>query len=187
MSDPIHERGKALEDNFYRNLDQTLIQKMKEEMQDAENKKGLASATGIDDDETLEKLVAAGVTAEALTSLSMVPLVTVAWSDGQIQENERDAIMKAAAESGIVSASASYGVLLAWLNSKPEPILLDSWKAYIHAIQETLDEAAYSQLKSKVLGRAKAVAEAAGGLLGMGTVSPSETKVLEELEATFGA
>ena len=186
MSDPIHERGKALEDNFYRNLDQELIQKMKAEMEDAETRKGLAAASGIDDDATLDKLVEVGISAEALTSLSMVPLVSVAWSDGQIQDNERDAIMKAAAQSGIVSATASYGILQAWLEAKPDPGLLDSWKAYIHSIKESLDETAFSQLKTKVMGRAQAVAEAAGGFLGMGSVSPSETKVLEELAAAFG-
>ena len=51
----------------------------------------------------------------------------------------------------------------------------------------TLRESARGALKEDLLGRARAVAEAAGGLLGFGNkVSKSEQAVLDDLEEAFG-
>ena len=42
-------------------------------------------------------------------------------------------------------------------------------------------------MREKILGRARAVAEAAGGILGFGSkISPEEEVVLAELEKAFG-
>ena len=41
------------------------------------------------------------------------------------------------------------------------------------------------QISSGTMGRAKAIAEAAGGFLGVASISPAEKKMLEELEWAF--
>lgn len=185
MSDQLHERGKALEGNFFRELDQKLLEDLRAEMQAQEQKQALQSASGIEDEETLDKLVQIGISPEVLTSFSLLPLVSVAWADGVVQDSERDAIMKAAATAGIVSDSAGFQVLQSWLAAKPNPEVLDSWKSYIGSLKAALDHAAFAQLKEKVIGRAREVAQAAGGFLGLGGISPSETAVLAELEEAF--
>ena len=66
-------------------------------------------------------------------------------------------------------------------------ISLESWKAYIGALKETLDGAALTQLKASILDRAEAVAKSAGGFLGLGNkVSDVERKVLDDLSNSFG-
>ena len=186
MSDKLHERGKALEDSFFRERDKQLLDRLRSEMEAKETKQALRDACGINDEATLDALVEVGISPEALTSFAMVPLVAVAWSDGVIQENERDAIMKAAATSGILSDSAGYKLLQAWLVTKPDPMLLSSWKSYIGSLKSTLDPAAFGQLKNNIMGRARDVAEAAGGFLGIiGKISPSEEKTIQELESAF--
>jgi hypothetical protein len=49
----------------------------------------------------------------------------------------------------------------------------------------SLQGAARDQLKSSSLGRARAVAEAAGGFLGLGSISAAEKKMLDQLERAF--
>jgi hypothetical protein len=48
-----------------------------------------------------------------------------------------------------------------------------------------LDEDTGAQLKNSVMGRARAVAEAAGGILGLASISSAEKQKLDELEWAF--
>ncbi len=78
-------------------------------------------------------------------------------------------------------------MLNCWLKNKPDGKLFAIWKEYAAALSQKIDEATRVTLKEGLLGRARAVAEAAGGILGLGNkVSKSEEKVLAELEEAFG-
>ena len=65
------------------------------------------------------------------------------------------------------------------------PELFDAWEAYIKALAAQLNDEQNRLLKNQILGFAKMVASAAGGILGFGKVSGSEEKVLHRIEAAF--
>ena len=186
MSDSLHDRGKAMEDVFFAEQDQKLLDKIREEMSAKESRHALEVASGISDDAVLDALVENGITPESLTSVALIPLVMVAWSDEKMENSEKAAILQAAEAAGIKPGSASYDTMSSWLSKKPNHDLLDAWKSYIGALKSTLDGAAFTQLKNSIVGRAEGVAKAAGGFLGLGPkVSESERKVLDELSAAF--
>ncbi len=185
MSDSLKQRGDALENMFFLEKDRALLQKIKADMESKEACKALAAVIGINDQVVVDGLVSVGVSAESLTSVSLIPLVAVAWSDGRIDEKERKAVLKAASDSGLLEGSAAYELLNSWLAVKPDDDLLDCWKKYVAALKESLDGPSFSQLKTTVLSRARNVAEAAGGFLGMMSISASEERVLGELENAF--
>lgn len=185
MSGSLSERGKALEDMFFTEKDRQLLEQLRKEMQDQENRKGLAAATGISNDALLDALVEQNLTAESMASVSLIPLVATAWADGKIDEAEREAVMEAASSNGIEKGSASHGLIDSWLKQRPSDELMETWKAYVATLKETLDAEAFSQLKSSILQRARDVSEAAGGILGFGKTSDSEAKVIAELESAF--
>ncbi len=62
---------------------------------------------------------------------------------------------------------------------------LSAWKDYVSALTSTMDTAARDKLKNEVLGRAQAVAESAGGFLGIGSISGEEEEKLDELARAF--
>jgi len=130
-------------------------------------------------------LVELAVEPETLVAFTLVPLVEVAWADGEIQPKERDAIIKAAIERGVEEGSPTCTLLSNWLNTQPDPQLLETWKGYMEELKESLGERSRAHMKSSIMGRARAVAEAAGGFLGMASISVAEKKKLEELEWTF--
>ena len=69
---------------------------------------------------------------------------------------------------------------------RPEAELLVAWKGYVKALTEALGPEERRSLEQDVLGRARAVAEAAGGFLGLGNpVSDAEQRMLEELAGAF--
>lgn len=185
-NDSLHDRGKAMEDLFFRDQDQQLLEKMKAELTAEEDRSSLISATGIDDVEVINQLMEHGVSVQTLAGIGLIPLVAVAWADGKMEDKEREAVLKAATESGIGPDHASYTLISGWLNDRPADSLLASWKDYVGALKSTLDQSAVDQIKRSVIDRAKRVADSAGGFLGIGSTSNVEQQVLEELEAAFG-
>jgi hypothetical protein len=184
--DDLQGRGKALENLFFENRDQELLQKIKSEIEGKEIRIALGAVSGIDNTEVLDGLMAIGVSPESLSAVSLIPLVAVAWSDKSMAANEKDAILKAADAAGIAKDSASFDLLGSWLEANPKSDLLDAWKAYVGVLKTTLDETSLSQLKASVLNRAESIAEAAGGFLGIGSVSDAERNMIAQLSQAFG-
>jgi hypothetical protein len=186
MSDHLKERANAMESLFYKRQDQELLQRIRDERVSKELRDQLSAASGLTDTNAIDSLAEVGVTADSLTAVAMIPLVSVAWADREMQGSEKDAILQAADASGIDQGSSSYELLATWLNDRPDSDLLDAWKSYIQAVKEKSEATMISQLKSVVLGKAKEVAEAAGGILGFGNkTSAAEQKVLDDLESAF--
>ena len=76
------------------------------------------------DDAVLDKLVELGLKPNTIAALSLVPLIEVAWADGEIQDNERTAILQGAHGKGLEEGTDGYELLQTWLKGKPpaEPV-----------------------------------------------------------------
>ena len=186
--DFLRDREHALEEAFFAQQDQELLRRLKEADDKKSKKEALSAASGITDGAVLEKLVALGLDGATVAALSLVPLVLVAWADGELDAKERGAVLSAAAEAGVEEGGAAHQLLNRWLATRPSPQLLATWTDYVRAISPTLSDGARQQLKSDLLGRARQVADAAGGLLNVGwKTSPAEKEVLAKLEKAFSA
>jgi hypothetical protein len=186
MEDSFQERGRAMEDLYFIQKDQKLLEKLKAEMASQENRSALERATGIQNPEFLDKMLAASITPESLLALSLIPLVAVAWADESLELSEKQAILQAADIAGIESGSVAFQTLDAWLTKKPATEMLSAWEAYVRGMREKLDPTIYQQFKTQVLERAEGVAKAAGGFLGLGSrISHVEQVMLDRLAQAF--
>ncbi|MCG8592029.1 MAG: hypothetical protein MJE66_22255 [Proteobacteria bacterium] len=187
MSDEfLGDRRKALEESFFAKQEHELLAKLRGEREGSEKQGQLSRASGIRDEAVLESLLSHGVEADTLAALSLFPMVAVAWADGDVDESERAAILRAAEASGIESGDVSRAMLDHWLATRPAPAMFDAWKGYIGALVGTLDATQRNALRDEILGRAREVAKAAGGFLGIGSICAEEAEVLEELARIFG-
>ncbi len=188
MSDEfLKDRRSALEESFFAKENQKLLDELRQKHTSQAQKQALGQASGIKNAAVLDSLVDLKISAETLTALSLVPLVVVAWADGQMDEKERKAILKAADESEVPIDPVARQLLVAWLETRPSDALLGAWKAYIGELSQILSVDANDSLRDEVMGRARDVAQSAGGFLGIGTVSEDEERILNELEAAFGS
>jgi hypothetical protein len=178
-------RAKELEEGFFVQENARLLAKLREEAARQEKKKEFRAVLNLQNEELLDALIELGVEAETLVALSLVPLVEVAWADGTIQDKEREAILEAAEGQGVGLGTATHDLLENWLKTKPEDRLLEIWQRYIEELMGSLGEQSSRQLKDSTLGRARTVAEAAGGFLGMGSISAAEKAMLARLEEAF--
>lgn len=183
----LGERKKALENEFFAKENARLLEKLRAEKARSAARDALADASNIQDPALLDHLVEIGIGPETWVALSLVPLVEVAWADGTLDAKERKAILGAAADTGVRPGKASYDLLESWLESRPAPAMLEAWGEYVVSVASRLDASGKETLKAEIVGRARRVAEAAGGLLGFGKkVSPEEQAVLDRLEHPFG-
>ena len=182
----LKAKARALEDSFFAKENERILQELRAASAREEKKKEFREYLNVDNDEILDALVELAVEPETLVAFTLVPLVEVAWADGEIQPKERDAIIKAAVEQGVEDGSPTCALLRNWLTTKPDDELLETWKGYIQELGASLGDRSQDHMKSSVLGRARAIAEAAGGFLGVASISAAEKKMLDELERTFG-
>ncbi len=182
----LGERKKALEESFFARENAKLVEQMKADKEKRAHVEGLSAISGISDAPLLDKLAELGIESGTWAAVSLVPLVEVAWASGRVEPKERTAVMSAAEANGIVSGSPSHTLLESWLARRPDGRLLEAWGEYIVVLCQRLSETERHAVRENVLGRARAVAEAAGGFLGLGSkVSAEEEVVLSELEKAF--
>jgi len=183
---PLNPDAIKIEEAFFAEENAKLLEKLRQEARAKERREALGAALRVNDEHVIDALVALDLYPETIVAFGLVPLVEVAWADGEISPKERKAILEAAAGRGVEKGSTTCELLENWLQRKHGPELLQTWKHYVGAIAAQMDAETVNALKERVLGEARAVAEAAGGILGLGfAVSASEEKVLEDLEGAF--
>jgi len=183
---PLADRRKALEDEFFRKENERLRDRLRARKEQDEAKAELRRVSGIEDDAILDRLAGLGIRADTLAAVSIVPLVEVAWADGRLEAREKEALLEAAKDVGIDPRHPAYELFANWLVHRPEPRMLDAWSAFVRGLGEALGEAERGELERRILGRARRVAEAAGGILGLGNkISPEEEKMLGVLAKAF--
>jgi hypothetical protein len=185
VAESLEERGKALENEFYDKESKAKLAAMKDKLDTQGTRDELRKASGMTDDKVLDKLVELGLKGNTIAALSLVPLIEVAWADGEIQDNERTAILQGAHGKGLEQGTDGYELLQSWLKRKPDVTLYEAWESYIKALAGQLNDEQNRLLKNQIVGFAKMVAAAAGGFLGIGKVSATEEKALAKIESAF--
>ena len=184
MSDEfLGERRRVLEESFFAQRDRELMENLKKQVKE----EALSDACGIKNPAVLEGLVDANISPETITALTLVPLIAVAWADGKIAPEERDAILSATESAGIEAGSVCRQLLDAWLTEPPGPELVEAWKGYIGALSASASAAAVETLRKDVLDHAREIAHVAGGILGVGSISKSEKAVIDDLASAFSS
>lgn len=183
----LSDRGKSLEEEFFRKQDAKLIEKLRELKRQEDVKAALAKAIGLTDDRLLARLLELGITPEIGAALSVVPLVEVAWADGSLSASEKAAVLSGAEKLGLSRESIDYQLLERWLERRPEPRLLEAWAHCVRGMREQLPPAELEAIRQRLLGAARSVATAAGGFLGLAKISSAEEDMLRRLETAFGA
>lgn len=186
-SEFLHDREKALEDSFFFQKDRELLDKLKRDVRRGEEKTALKTASGITDDKVLESLLDAGIGASTAATVTLVPLVAVAWSNGVVHPKEREAVLQGAHDAGMSDGDPSLELLEMWLDKQPSDSLFETWKQYVQALAKEIGPAQSQRLKEDILNRTQQVAMAAGGILGLGKVDALERQALNEIKAAFDA
>lgn len=183
----LDDRRIALEEAFFRKENERLRARLQAEREREAVRNALASEFGVHDDALLDRLLDLGIRIDTIEALVLAPLVLVAWADGVMDSREREAVLKAVQDSGMKPGSPGHALLEEWTQVKPVPELFESWRAYIASLASELSPEQRAGLEERILGQARAVAQAAGGLLGLASISREEEAVLAKLKGAFSS
>jgi hypothetical protein len=177
---------QSLEDSFFQKQDQELLDYLRAQSQETEVRHQLQTIAGIEDSTVLAALERIGITPESMTALTLLPLVRMAWADAKVQGAELEAILQAAREEGLTYETPGYKLLDGWLIHGPDQKVLEAWWNYARALTRELDEASLAAVRDATLGRARRIAAASGGILGLvHKISDNEQLVLDDLARAF--
>ncbi len=183
--DAFHARAQSLEDAFFLERDQELLQKLRSRLGADETRTLVIAATGVQDEIAIPELAGLPVP-QFLAILGLFPMVEVAWCDRSLGHEERKAVLKLAHEMGVTTGSASHELLERWLTQKPAENAASVWEDYVRAVVATLNPETVAKLKEGVLNRARKVAAAEGGIFGFGrAISTEEQACLDRLAKAF--
>lgn len=183
--DTFKRRGMALEDQFFRQVDQQLAERLREKWQHEKDVQSLKNETHIQDDSVIEELLGAGIQPGMIQAMALVPAIHVAWANGFVDVKERDAVLKAAKAVGIAEESTTGQLLVSWLDEKPSPELFQAWEDYVAALHSVVDIVAYRHLHQNAVETSRKIAETAGGFLGVYSVSVAEERAIKQIDDAF--
>jgi len=187
MAVTLEDRRKALEESFFHQQEQRLIDQLREKRKRETKCRELADAAGVQNASLLTAIIDQGIEAETLAAFMLVPLVATAWASGSLEASEREAVLEGAAANGIQRNTPVWELLQRWLDARPPDALLDTWIAYAREFRQGLSPEEQVALREGMMARLHAIAQAAGGFLGLGSkVSADEQAVMDRIEAALG-
>ena len=174
-TDALPLRGLALEQSYSRRIGAGRLRAGKDRARAVEE---LGEELGIRDGRMLGSLVDLGITAETAAAFEALPLVAVAWADGDVDEEERWRVLEVATSFGMEMGRSAHAQVELWLTREPPPELLDAWLrfAFLH-LRGPHDAAKRDRIRTGV----DRVARAAGGVLGFALVSAAERRVIDRI------
>ncbi|MBA4389058.1 MAG: hypothetical protein C0404_13840 [Verrucomicrobia bacterium] len=184
--DYLDTRRRSMEDAFFMERDLKLIERLKEMKKMEETRQNLSKVSGITNEAVLQKLVDLKIKPETVASIALVPLVEVAWADGEVDEKERAAVLKATRSTVFAGSGVDSSLIEQWLTQRPPPELLTTWIDYVQELCKLLTPEERKALSKDVMEHAAAVAGAAGSFLGLTSgISSEERSMLDKLRKAF--
>jgi hypothetical protein len=183
--DSIHERGRALEEEYFRKKNRELVEKMQREGRNEEARREMGARIGLQDPEALGELQRLGFTPDTISLLPLVPVIQVAWADGHVEQGERAAVQKLARARGIAQGSAADHQLNAWLLDQPSVEVFASATRLIRALLDAPSERQGTVSADELVAYCEQIAAASGGLFGLNKISAEERALLTRLADQF--
>ena len=186
MQDRIFgDRGKAMEEVFFRDRDAKLTKALQLRAHLDEIAMALGEKLTVDDPDLLEKVRSLGITLDTAPALFVAPLVQVAWAEGKVTRQEHDAVLRLARGRGMEPTSPAYAQLEIWLRTRPADVVFETAIEILKVGFSVLPPAQREERIDSILRACREIAAASGGperLLGFGDdVSRAEHVTLDHI------
>lgn len=178
---PLGERGRALEEDFFRKRDRELLDRMRQASAAEAAQRELSAKSGVHDSQMLQELQELGFTPETVVLLPLVPLVQMAWAEGGVSDAERKVILQVARTRGVDEGSVADHQLAAWLANRPDSQVFASASRLIRAMLDSADSGALPLTADDLVKQCEQIAAASGGMFGINRVSSEERTLLTAL------
>lgn len=173
---PLKSLEKAHEDDFFIRQNRDLAARLKAKLE--------LNKAGVHDEMLVNQLVDSGFDGDTLRVLFFVPLLDVAWVDSAVGDEEKRVLFSLIEARGITKDSKAFNILSGWIQAKPSDSFYLTSKSLVNSLLDALKASNHDQ--EWMVSAATRVAEASGGLFGLGSkVSGEEKKLIERLSSVL--
>jgi hypothetical protein len=165
--DAFAERGRALEEEYFRKKDRELVEKLRRAAAADQARGELSKQTGISDPAVLAELQELGFSGDTVILLPLMPVLELAWAEDDITPAERQVLLSLARTRGIAEDSAADRQLQAWMATRPSPEVFTRATRLISALLSSGSEVAQGLTADQLVQYCEEIASASGGLLGL--------------------
>jgi hypothetical protein len=173
--DSLSGRTRAQEEDYFQKKDRELIEKAQRQAKAQQQLRELGERVGITDPEISRELAELGFTPETVKLLPLMPVLEMAWAEGGVTPDERKMVVEVARTRGIEEGSEAGRQLAEWLDRRPEESVFRRAGRLISAL---LEPGRFDITPDDIIKYCEAIAEASGGLFGIGRVSSEERTTL---------
>ena len=177
---PLAERGRSLEEEYFRARDRELVEKMRRAAAADQARQQLHARTGLQDPESVKELEALGFTPDTVDLLPFVPLIQVAWAEGGVSGAERQLVTQLARSRGIIEGSAADRQLTDWLENRPSADVFARAMRLVRALLAS-PSLQTAMTADDLVKYSENIAEASGGVFGLNRISGEERALLAAL------
>lgn len=180
---PLADRGRSLEEEYFRKRDRELIEKMRQAEAAERSRRELSEKSGLQDPELLQELEELGFTPETVPLLPLVPVVQMAWAEGSVTPAERKMLVDLARSRGIAEGSAADRQLAQWIAHRPDASVFARAGRLIRAMLDAQAPGEGALTADDLVKYCESIAAASGGVLGIGRISAQERTLLADIAA----
>lgn len=179
---PLSDRGRTLEEDYFRKRDQELIEKMRRAAAADAKRRDLTASTGLQDPELISEVEALGFGPETIALLPLLPLLEVAWAEGGVSREERALIIQLARSRGISDGTVADQQLTGWLDHRPSPDVFARAARLVRAMLTAVGSDQTAMMTAKdLLKYSENIAAASGGVFGMKKISAEERALIQRI------
>ena len=177
--DPLAGRKRTNEEEYFQKKDRELVERMRQRDQAERQLRELGESVGVTDPGVIHELAELGFTTETVKLIPLIPVLEMAWAGGDVTPPERKMVVDLARALGLEKASAADLQLSEWLKRRPEESVFRRAGRLIDALFAS--GARFNLTPDDLLKYCEAIADASGGLFGIGRISADERATLERI------
>jgi hypothetical protein len=174
--------GPAQENTYFRQKEAELLDHLRSEKKLETERKRIEEAIGVTDQSILQDLWELGYTCDTVMLLPLVPLLQVAWADGELSCRETERIRELAHVRGLMEGTPAFDLLERWLSRKPTDEFFLKTLGVIRNLLSVLCPEELNVVKQDLISCCTYIAQGSGAILGLGnTIGAVEQKLLADI------
>ena len=175
-------RPSNSEDQYFLKKEVALRERLKAVFQKTVDKESIRKATGVMNEQVLDRLVSLQLNGEVMRAFQLYPLVEIAWADGNLSESEAKRVLAAGEKQGVRPGSRAYQMLEDRLDHGPDPEARRIWFLYAEELKKVLSPQELEAFRDDLLETARGIVAATGHLERLLFNVGGERKILAAIE-----
>ena len=174
--------GPAQEDAYFRNKEAELLARRRRQAELEAEVRRIGESIGAVDQRVFQTLQELGYTRDTVALLPLVPVVQIAWANGEVSSREAKRIRELALLRGLGEGTPAFKLLESWLLRRPSDEFFLKTLRVIRCLLSARQPEDLSAAKQDLISCCTYIAQGSGAFLGLGdAIGVPERKALGEI------